>query len=183
VRSGGNDLYELLGVAHDASTSEIKRAYELALNRAHRDGAIRHAEDLVQAFATLADSRRRAAYDRHGLTPLHERSPGATPSVMPWRSAQSFETMTAAKIRRTWPVPVLSIFGLGIVVGIVLVVSISHPHGRESPSVTSPRIATHRSLVICSEYAGGPGYTWTAQPGQPITCSNGAHPHVTDGRR
>lgn len=80
-------LYRLLGVAPDAATDDIRWAYERQLNRALRDGATRHAEELVQAWETLSDPKRRAVYDRHGLLPVRERSPGAAPLPPPGRYA------------------------------------------------------------------------------------------------
>lgn len=80
-------LYRLLGVAPDAATDDIRWAYERELNRALRDGATRHAEELVQAWETLSNPKRRAVYDRHGLLPVRERSPGAAPLPPPARSA------------------------------------------------------------------------------------------------
>jgi hypothetical protein len=198
VRSRRTDLYALLGVAPNASTAEIKRAYELALNRANRDGAIKHSVDLVQAYETLSDPRRREVYDRHGVTPIRERSPAAPPPPTPWRIAQRSESVLPKAARpkpakpkmarparggRRWQMPAMVIFGIGVLVGLILAVALRND-GAEQPSQTFvPPIAKHRSLVTCVIRGGGPGYAYVADRGQPITCKNGAIPHVTESSR
>jgi hypothetical protein len=64
----GIDYYELLGVARDASSSEIRSAYRALAKAMHPDtggtaGAFRL---LREAYDTLTDPERRADYDRHG---------------------------------------------------------------------------------------------------------------------
>jgi molecular chaperone DnaJ len=59
--------YRILGVARDASTAAIKRAYR-RLAKAYSPGAAAHAaldafEDLQAAYETLADAERRRRYD------------------------------------------------------------------------------------------------------------------------
>ena len=73
------DPYELLGVPRDASQERIRQAYELEINRAYRLGAHGHAVDLSRAYDTLSHPQRRALFERHGLTAVRERSPGAAP--------------------------------------------------------------------------------------------------------
>jgi hypothetical protein len=79
------DPYELLGVPREASQERIRQAYELEINRAYRLGSHSHAVDLSRAYDTLSQPQRRALYDRHGLTGVRERSPGAAPPPTPWR--------------------------------------------------------------------------------------------------
>jgi uncharacterized membrane protein YkvA (DUF1232 family) len=65
------NYYELLGVAPDASTSELKQAYRDKLKEWHPDKNIDRIEEaeettkiLNQAFYTLSDPDRRRQYDR-----------------------------------------------------------------------------------------------------------------------
>lgn len=110
-------LYRLIGVAPDATTDDIRWSYERELNRALRDGATRHAEELVQAWETLSDPKRRAVYDRHGLLPVRERSPGARPLPPPGRYASGPAARPAGRRRRArWPLVLLA----GVVLGALL---------------------------------------------------------------
>ena len=73
-REPARDLYQLLGVARDASRQEIALAWRRRAREAHPDA--RHGDDgaparfraLAEAWAVLGDPGRRAAYDR-GLDP------------------------------------------------------------------------------------------------------------------
>jgi molecular chaperone DnaJ len=64
------DLYDLLGVRHDASAVEIRRAFQRKSRQVHPavnpgdPAAVELWEAVSAAFETLADARRRAAYDR-----------------------------------------------------------------------------------------------------------------------
>jgi molecular chaperone DnaJ len=63
------DLYVVLGVRHDASDSEIKRAYRRLARRFHPDinpgdqAAAAHFQQVVEAYETLIDRERRVRYD------------------------------------------------------------------------------------------------------------------------
>jgi molecular chaperone DnaJ len=63
------DLYVVLGVRHDASESEIKRAYRRLARRFHPDinpgdrAAAAHFQQVVEAYETLIDRERRLRYD------------------------------------------------------------------------------------------------------------------------
>ncbi|CAN7948261.1 unnamed protein product [Ixodes hexagonus] len=61
------DHYEVLGVAHDASTGDIKRSYRQKLLELHPDKRVRgDSEDFVklhEAWKTLSDDEKRREYD------------------------------------------------------------------------------------------------------------------------
>lgn len=66
------DYYEVLGVARDASSDEIKKAYRRAAVKYHPDRNPDDAEaegkfkEAAEAYSVLADGEKRAAYDRFG---------------------------------------------------------------------------------------------------------------------
>ncbi len=65
------DLYEVLGVARDASADEIKRAYRALARQHHPDAnpdpaAEARFKEISQAYEILSDPDRRANYDRFG---------------------------------------------------------------------------------------------------------------------
>lgn len=66
------DYYETLGVAHNASEAEIKKAYRKLAMKYHpdRNAGDKSAEEkfktLTEAYEVLSDSRKRSAYDQFG---------------------------------------------------------------------------------------------------------------------
>lgn len=114
------DPYELLGVPRDASDERIRAAYELEINRATRDGAIRYAAELSAAYDTISSPQRRALYERHGLTAISERSPGPPPPSGTWRATQQQEQPRRRTRRRRLKMSVLLIFVAGVAVGLVI---------------------------------------------------------------
>lgn len=66
------DPYSLLEVSPTASDSEIRWAYERAINRAQRIGALQLATDIARAYEAVSTPRRRELYARHGMLPLRE---------------------------------------------------------------------------------------------------------------
>ena len=73
------DLYEVLGVARDASTEQIKSAYRKLALKHHPDRnpgdkeAEQRFREAAEAYSVLSDSEKRARYDRYG----HEAMRGA----------------------------------------------------------------------------------------------------------
>lgn len=174
------DFYELLGVSRDATAADVRWAYERALNRANRDGAHKLMTELSQAYDTLSDQRRRSTYDRHGLPPLRERSPGAAPPPPPWRIVKESPLPVASydlprrcsPARRTWRVPSLAVFCLGLVAGLVLAMQltgvISLRAERQPPA----------QQVVCAATPAGPAYSYRLTAGHAPACTNGAGPQV-----
>ncbi|KZT58967.1 hypothetical protein CALCODRAFT_481899 [Calocera cornea HHB12733] len=67
-------LYELLGVAPEASEPELKKAYRQKALRAHPDkgGDPETFKELTHAYEVLSDSQKRSIYDRYGEAGLSE---------------------------------------------------------------------------------------------------------------
>lgn len=66
-----HDYYDLLGISKDASDSDIKRAYRKMSKKYHPDinkepGAEAKFKEINEAYETLSDGQKRAAYDQYG---------------------------------------------------------------------------------------------------------------------
>jgi curved DNA-binding protein CbpA len=81
-----DDHYRVLGVSHDASTPEIRRAYRRLARQHHPDrnpqpDGPEQFRTLAEAYAVLGDPARRAHYD-HSIQPPARREPlRATPAA------------------------------------------------------------------------------------------------------
>ena len=66
------DYYEVLGVNRDASDEEIKKSYRKLAMKHHPDRnpdnpkAEDHFKEAKEAYETLSDAQKRAAYDQYG---------------------------------------------------------------------------------------------------------------------
>src|SRR5437763_2066431 len=83
-----NDYYRVLGVSHDASVPEIRRAYRRLARQHHPDRnpepeSPERFRTVAEAYAVLGDPARRARYD-HTIQPAARRdpqAPRATPAL------------------------------------------------------------------------------------------------------
>ena len=65
------EFYDRLGVSKDASQDEIKKAYRKMSKKYHPDinkepGAEEKYKEVQEAYETLGDEQKRAAYDQYG---------------------------------------------------------------------------------------------------------------------
>ena len=65
------EFYDRLGVSKDASQAEIKKAYRKMSKKYHPDinkepGAEEKYKEIQEAYETLGDEQKRAAYDQYG---------------------------------------------------------------------------------------------------------------------
>jgi curved DNA-binding protein CbpA len=90
VTTAREDYYQVLGVARDASTPEIRRAYRRLARRHHPDRnpqpeSPARFRALADAYATLSDPSRRARYDDTTRPQRSSRPPHRRPPTMPRR--------------------------------------------------------------------------------------------------
>jgi molecular chaperone DnaJ len=83
------DYYEVLGVAKDVGSEDLKRAYRVLAMKYHPDrnngddGAATKFKEAAEAYDILSDPEKRARYDRYGHAglqgmPMHDFSSGAS---------------------------------------------------------------------------------------------------------
>ena len=169
------DPYSLLGVPRDATQERIRHAYELAINRAHRDGAHRNAVELSRAYDTLSSPQRRALYERHGLMSVRERSPGAAPPPTPWREVkkQSLPPYPGRRGRTK----LLPVFCLGLVGGVIFTAGYFMQEAGPVPASTVPAV-DRQHQVLCDTTPAGEGYIYSEINTNVPACRNGAAPRV-----
>ena len=146
-------------------------------------GATRHAIEISAAFDTLSQAGRRELSDRHGKVAVRERSPGASPPPTPWRIAKHeprpisrplHRHLVPVRERRSWRMPTLAIFCLGIMAGLTLAIWLLHE--RDVASTVTPPLRMQR--VLCHPTSLGAGYEYPAPIGTTPQCRNGAPPAV-----
>ena len=77
------DYYDVLGVDHDASQKQIKKAYRKLAQKYHPDRnpddaqAEERFKEVQEAYDVLGDAEKRKTYDRGGRNPFGGRGPGA----------------------------------------------------------------------------------------------------------
>ncbi|MEQ1525232.1 MAG: molecular chaperone DnaJ [Gallionella sp.] len=79
------DYYETLGVNRDASDDDLKKAYRKMAMKYHPDRnpdnpkAEAHFKEAKEAYETLSDGQKRAAYDQHGHAAFEAGGMGGSP--------------------------------------------------------------------------------------------------------
>lgn len=164
--------YEVFGVADDASTEQIRRAYRALVRRYHPDhlgdrqdnprsraDAEAHIRELNAAWQVLRDPERRARYDRrHGSTPPSVHYSPFPPGTEPEPPGGYDEWFADAHRRRDTarvatrptgpakPFRLRLLLGLGVVVllGILLVVAITGG----SEDVTPPAVGQGQCVRV-----------------------------------
>jgi curved DNA-binding protein CbpA len=114
-----DDYYRVLGVARDASTPEIRRAYRRLARQHHPDrnpepeGPERF-RTLAEAYAVLNDPARRARYD-HTIQPLARRDARhAKPASLTRRGVLELSAREA-RLAATTPLTLTTTNGIAIV--------------------------------------------------------------------
>src|SRR5699024_12772635 len=80
------EFYDRLGVSKDASQDEIKKAYRKMSKKYHPDinkepGAEEKYKEVQEAYETLGDEQKRAAYDQYGAAGANGGFGGGTDGV------------------------------------------------------------------------------------------------------
>lgn len=102
------DYYSTLGVAPDASATEIKKAYRSLAQLYHPDrvqaeqgaeGAAERMIEINEAFAVLSDKKKKAAYD-HARTAKKIPTPAAATTAPDWEPLVTTVTRTSSTVAR-----------------------------------------------------------------------------------
>ncbi|MGH9044659.1 MAG: molecular chaperone DnaJ [Acidimicrobiales bacterium] len=156
------DLYGLLGVSHNASDEEIKRAYRARARELHPDanGGDRDAEarfkEVSLAYEVLRDPERRARYDRYGPEAVFGNGAGAQGFDFESPLGDIFEAFfgsMGARTQRRGPMP-----GSDAEIGLRLAFKEAAFGAEKEVSIRLP--------VVCDE-CGGSG---AARGTQPVVC-------------
>lgn len=113
-----DDYYRVLGVARDASTPEIRRAYRRLAREHHPDrnpqpdGPARF-RVLAEAYAVLNDPARRARYD-HTIGPPARRDPPRDVSAVLTRRGVLEFSVREARLAATTPLMLTTLNGVAI---------------------------------------------------------------------
>jgi curved DNA-binding protein len=98
------DYYASLGLERGASDADIKKAYRKLAHKYHPDvskdpGAEAKFKEVAEAYQTLKDPEKRAAYDRLGThAPGEEINPPPDWGPQPWGGGESFEGVDLADL-------------------------------------------------------------------------------------
>ena len=73
------DYYQILGIPHEASSDEIKKAYYKLAHKHHPDkgGDEKKFKEINEAYQVLSDKEKRSQYDRFGRTSEGGAEPGS----------------------------------------------------------------------------------------------------------
>jgi curved DNA-binding protein CbpA len=133
-----DDYYRVLGVARDASTPEIRRAYRRLARQHHPDrnpapDGPEQFRTVADAYAVLNDPARRARYD-HTIQPPARRDPlRQTPTVLTRRGVLELSAREA-RVAATMPLALTTTDGMTIVLPAGLAagdeITIAVPEGR-----------------------------------------------------
>ncbi len=133
-----DDHYRVLGVSHDASTPEIRRAYRRLARQHHPDrnpkpDGPEQFRTLAEAYAVLNDPARRAHYDHSIQLPARRDPPRATPTE-PTRRGVLELSAREARLAATMPLTLTTTGGITIVLPAGLAdgdqITIAVPEGR-----------------------------------------------------
>jgi DnaJ-class molecular chaperone len=113
------DYYKILGVERSASQDEIQKAYRKLAHKLHPDlnpdnpKATKQFKQIQEAFDTLGDTEKRAAYDRYGADFERMRSAGGKGSGFPGYEGVNFDSLFGGGGQATFGEFFEQLFGRG----------------------------------------------------------------------